>query len=125
MSAARRTLHATVPGLKAGYEQRDFPVEERNDRLCLVGSRDGRDGSVTIHQDVNLYVSLLAKTQSLGHTISEDRKGWVQVTRGSIMINEQPATAGDGVAIDGPLTLSIIAEDDAEFLLFDMGDSTA
>ena len=108
-------------GLEPSYEQKHFGVAERASQLRLVGSRNGRDGSITIHQDVDLYAAVLAPNQSVQHTLADGRKGWVQVARGAIRLNGEALTAGDGVALSGPLAIDIEATDDAEVLLFDMG----
>ena len=109
-------------GLEPGYEQTTFPDEEKRGRLCLIGSRDGRDGSVTIHQDVNLYLALLSDGDVISHALSASRKVWLQVTRGALQFEDQPLAAGDGVSIEGPATISLTGNSDAELLLFDMGE---
>lgn len=104
-----------------GYEQIGFPPEERSGRLRLVGSRDGRDGSVSIRQDVDMYLALLTSGQAVSHEIAQGRKGWLHVATGTVKINgEQQARAGDGMAIEGPETVTIRGASDAEILLFDM-----
>ena len=108
-------------GLRPGYEQKAFPDEEKRGRLRLVGSRDGRDGSLTIHQDVDLYASLLRANDSVSYELGEDRNGWVQVARGSVRLDDNELSAGDGVALKGARTLTFEGVDDAEILLFDMG----
>ncbi|MEE4162737.1 MAG: pirin family protein [Woeseiaceae bacterium] len=108
-------------GLEPGYEQRAFPAAEKRGRLKLVGSRDGRDGSVTIHQDVDLYASLLGADESVSHELGDERRGWVQVARGSVRLNGNELTAGDGVALRGEQAVIIDGIDDAEILMFDMG----
>jgi len=108
-------------GLAPSYEQKTFSDTEKRGALRLIGSRDGREGSVTIHQDVDLYAALLAKGEKVSHEIAPGRGGWVQVARGSVSLNGETLAEGDGVAIaaSGPLRLEGIA--DAEILLFDMG----
>ncbi len=108
-------------GLEPSYEQKNFSAEEKQGRLRLVGSRDGRDGSVTIHQDVNLYSSLLDGDDDIEFELGEGRNGWVQVARGSLNLNGETLTAGDGVAIRGARTLRFDHAEKAEILLFDMG----
>ncbi len=108
-------------GLQPSYEQKSFTTEERRGRLRLVGSHDGRDGSVTIHQDVNLYATLLSEDDSVSHELINGRKGWVQVARGSVVLNDEPLYSGDGVAIEGPATITLTGGSEAEVLLFDMG----
>ena len=108
-------------GAEPGYEQKTFSSEEKQGRLRLVGSRDGRDGSVTIHQDVDLYASLLGADDAVSHGLGEGRNGWVQVARGSVRLNGNELSAGDGVALKGEQAVTIEGIDDAEILLFDMG----
>jgi redox-sensitive bicupin YhaK (pirin superfamily) len=109
------------PGLEPGYEQKTFSAEEKRGRLRLVGSRDGRDGSVTIHQDVDLYATLLGERESVSHALQPGRKAWVQVAQGTATLNGEQLYPGDGVAVDeaGDLELASTSED-AEILLFDM-----
>jgi redox-sensitive bicupin YhaK (pirin superfamily) len=108
-------------GLDPGYEQKNFPAAERRGGLRLIGSRNGRDGSVTIHQDVDLYAALLGDGERVSQALAEGRKGWVQVARGSASLNDRQLYPGDGVAIQGPVSVDILASSEAEILLFDMG----
>ncbi len=107
-------------GLAPGYEQKTFPEASRRDGLRLVGSRDGRDGSLTIHQDVDLYAALLSAGESIRHATTPARKVWVQVVRGQVTANDSAAKAGDGIAIEGADEVVISATSGAEILLFDM-----
>ncbi|MBI2340032.1 MAG: pirin family protein [Deltaproteobacteria bacterium] len=108
-------------GLKPGYEQKTFSPEEKRGKLCLVASRDGRNGSVTIHQDVDLFCSLLEKGQTLDWSVPTGRHGWVQVIRGEMKINGQSLREGDGAAISDEKSLKMTASQASEFLLFDLG----
>lgn len=107
-------------GLVPGYEQKAFALAQRQGQLRLVGSRDGRGGSITIHQDVDLYASVLTAGDVLEHELAANRKGWLQVVRGTLQLNGQMLQPGDGVGIEGPQSLVIEAASDAEALLFDM-----
>jgi redox-sensitive bicupin YhaK (pirin superfamily) len=108
-------------GLAPSYEQKAFTAEEKRSRLRLVGSRDGRDGSVTIHQDVDLYATLLADGEAVRHTLRDGRLGWVQVARGTATLNGEQLHPGDGVAIDTAGAVELVGtSDDAELLLFEM-----
>ena len=107
-------------GLTPGYEQRSFADAEKRGRLRLVASRDGRDGSVTLHQDVDLYVALLAPGESATHTLAPGRKAWLQVAAGTARVDGERLGAGDGVAMADRDSVAIDATDDAEILLFDM-----
>ncbi|MEZ5592752.1 MAG: pirin family protein [Gammaproteobacteria bacterium] len=108
-------------GLEPSYEQIRVANEDKRGQLKLIGSRDGRAGSVTIHQAVDLYATLLSDGEAVSHELAAGRKGWVQVARGSAVINEQSLYPGDGVAIEGPQTLTLTGTSDTEILLFDMG----
>lgn len=108
-------------GLAPGYEQKTFSAAEKQGRLKLIGSRDGREGSVTIHQDVNLYSTLLGKGEAVDHTIAPGRGGWVQVARGTVSLNGEKLREGDGVAVSSSGSLRIEGLADTEVLLFDMG----
>lgn len=106
-------------GLPPGYEQKAVgPAIEG--RLGLVGSPDGREGSVTIHQDVDLYATRLQPGQSLDLPLRPGRVQWVQLARGEAALNTVALSAGDGAAIRDESKLAIIAETEAEALVFDM-----
>ncbi|MEP1931877.1 MAG: pirin family protein [Roseibium sp.] len=106
--------------LQPSYEQKAFPDVDRQDTLRLIGSRDGRDGSVVIHQDVNLFSSLLSTDQSVTYEIEVGRKVWVQLIKGALNINSQSLAVGDGLGILENGTITLSAQDNAEFLLFDL-----
>jgi len=108
-------------GIAPGYEQKTFTEEEKHGKLRLVGSRDGREGSITIHQDVSLYAAALQDGETVNHALAEGRVAWLQVVRGAVKLNDQPLTAGDGAAIAQESKLMLQgASNDAEVLLFDM-----
>ncbi len=107
-------------GLEPGYEQAHFAREDKLNRLRLIVSRDGRDDSLTIHQDVNLFASVLEKDRTVTHEADAGRKLFVQVVRGELDVNGQPLAAGDGARLEGERRLTISAANDAELLLFDM-----
>jgi redox-sensitive bicupin YhaK (pirin superfamily) len=107
-------------GLPPSYEQRAFPAADRRGTLRLVASRDGRDGSVTVHQDVRLYVGTLEAGEELSHRLGDDRHAWVQVIRGAVLLNSTPLTAGDGAAVSKETVLQVRATDAAELLLFEL-----
>ena len=107
-------------GLTPGYEQRAFSDEEKRDRLRLIASRDGRDGSVTIHQDASVYAALLTQGQVVTHAFGTGRGGWLQVVKGSVTLNRIALSAGDGAAMEGETELEITAVKDSELLLFDL-----
>ena len=108
-------------GIKPGYEQKTFTEAEKQGRLRLVGSRDGREGSITIHQNVDLYAASLQQDEEVSHTLAEGRVAWLQVARGAVQLNQQTLTAGDGAAISEEALITLRgASGAAEVLLFDM-----
>jgi redox-sensitive bicupin YhaK (pirin superfamily) len=107
-------------GLQPGYEQKAFAPAERSNRLKLVASRDGRDGSLTIHQDAELYTTLLSKGGSVTHPLKSGRYAWVQIARGAATLNGMALKAGDGAAVSNEKALELTATADAEVLIFDL-----
>src|SRR4051812_33703717 len=83
-------------GLPPSYDQRSFPEAERQGRLRLVASPDGRDGSLTVQQDVRVFLSSLSEGQQVTHQLERGRYAWLQVLRGSVQLNGLDLTAGDG-----------------------------
>lgn len=107
-------------GIEPGYEQTYFPPEEKRGRLRLVASRDGRDGSVTIHQDAELYATLLEVGEEVRHPLRGGRHAWVQVARGTVTVNGHDLQAGDAAALSDETEVTLRAGDSAEVLLFDL-----
>ncbi len=108
------------PGHQPGYEQKTFPAEEKRGKLRLIASPDGQDGSVTIHQDAKLYVSLLEPGQQVEHGFSKGRHGWLQVAKGAVEVNGKALNQGDGATISDEQKLTIKGSADSEVLLFDL-----
>ena len=113
-------IHPDTPRLAPGYEQKHFDMQERQGKLRLVGSRDGRDGSIVIHQDVSLYASLLAPNDRVEHTLASGRHAWIQLVRGTITVNGKTLKGGDGASISNEEKLVIEASTPSELLLFDL-----
>lgn len=107
-------------GLEPGYEQKTFARDEMTERLRLVASKDARDGSVSIHQDVNLYSAVLTPGSKVSHDLGEGRYAWLQVATGKMDLNGTKLEYGDGAAISNESVLNIQAGEDAEILLFDL-----
>lgn len=107
-------------GLTPSYEQKAFPEAERQGRLRLVASRDGRDGSVTVHQDVALYAGLLGEGQRVEQDLAPGRHAWLHLARGSVEVDGELLEAGDAAAISDPGTIRLAARGSAEVLLFDL-----
>jgi redox-sensitive bicupin YhaK (pirin superfamily) len=113
-------IHPEQQGLKPGYQQTYFPVEEKRGRLRLIVSPDGHDGSVTIHQDACLYATVLDPGQEVVHRTSRERYLWVQVVSGSIRANATILQQGDGAAVSDETQLTLTGQQSAEVLLFDL-----
>jgi len=108
-------------GVTPSYEQKFFDAESKRGVLRLIASRDGRDGSVTIHQDADLFASVLGKGVSVEHELSAGRHAWLQVVRGKVAANGVELTAGDGAAVSAESKLTVEgSEDGSEILLFDL-----
>ncbi|HZI12547.1 MAG TPA: pirin family protein [Myxococcus sp.] len=107
-------------GLKPGYEQKAFDMKERQGRFRVVASPDGRDGSLTVHQDVVLHSTLLGGGEKAEHALAPGRHAWLQVARGSGTLNGVTVKAGDGVAVSEEDRLVLVAETPMEALLFDL-----
>jgi quercetin 2,3-dioxygenase len=106
--------------LAPGYEQKAFTEDERRGQLRLIASTDGRDGSVTVRQDVSVFASILGEGQSVRRDMDQTRYGWIQVARGELTVNGQRAAQGDGAIAMGESSLEILAEKPSEILLFDL-----
>lgn len=107
-------------GLASGYEQKFFSEDEKRNRLRLVASPNGEDGSVHIQQDARMYATLLDNGENVSHTFAKGRAGWLHVARGSAELNGQALKAGDGAAISDETEITLRSNDGAEVLLFDL-----
>ncbi|MEM1400759.1 MAG: pirin family protein [Pseudomonadota bacterium] len=107
-------------GLEPSYEQATLPAADTDGGIRLIGSRDGRDGSMTIHQDVDLSLARLNGDQTVTASIAPGRIAWAQVARGSVSINGQGMVAGDGLALKDETSVVMTSGTNAEVLLFDM-----
>jgi quercetin 2,3-dioxygenase len=107
-------------GLKPAYDQKNFTEAEKRGKLRLIASPDGREGSVKIRQDNELYATVLSEGDSLKHALKPDRHAYVQVARGSVKLNGKPLDTGDGAAISAEKAVELTGVKDAEVLLFDL-----
>jgi quercetin 2,3-dioxygenase len=121
MSAGRGIRHSEFNS-SPSYEQKTFSTAEKRGRLRLVGSRDGRDGSVTIHQDADMYAGLLAQGETVTHEVAPGRQVWVQVATGSVTADGETLQAGDAVAVTEARRMKLAGAGDgvAEVLVFDL-----
>jgi hypothetical protein len=107
--------------IQPSYEQKTFSTADKQGKLRLVGSRDGREGSVVIHQDINLYASILGDRESVTHQLSPGRVAWVQIAKGELQLADLTLTAGDGAAIESESAITLTSRSpNSELLLFDM-----
>jgi quercetin 2,3-dioxygenase len=107
-------------GLQPSYEQKAFPQDDRHNRLRLVASPDGQDGSLTIRQDARLYLGSLDQDRELTYALPGNRHAWLQVLRGSVELSGLALSAGDGTALSEESALAIRAKSPSEVLLFDL-----
>ena len=114
-------LFPDAKGHAPRYGQRSFPAEGRFNRFQLLASRDGREGSLEIHQDVELYVADLDPGASVERSIAAGRGAWVQVARGSVDLKGHVLRQGDGAALEEETTIRLTGVEVAQVLLFDLG----
>lgn len=107
-------------GLAPSYEQREFPDEERRGRLRPIATPDGRDGSLTIHQDAEILDALLEPGEEARHRIAPGRHAWVHVARGRVELNGRELGEGDGAAASEEGELTLRGVDRADVLVFDL-----
>ncbi|HEX7927049.1 MAG TPA: pirin family protein [bacterium] len=106
--------------LQPSYEQKSIPIDQANGSLRLVASPDGRDGSVTVHQNVSLYAAKLPAGGKAEHALGPERHAWLQVVRGGVTANGETLQAGDGLAVSEEAAMKLEAKDGAEVLVFDL-----
>jgi quercetin 2,3-dioxygenase len=107
-------------GHKPAYDQKNFTEAEKRGKLRLLASPDGREGSVKIRQDNELYATVLGPGDSVKHALKPERHAYVQVARGSVKLNGKPLETGDGAAISAEQSVELTGVQDAEVLLFDL-----
>ncbi|HYM19876.1 MAG TPA: pirin family protein [Candidatus Kapabacteria bacterium] len=113
-------IFPNVKNLTPSYEQKRFEDADKKNRLRLVASSDGADGSVTINQDAKVFASMLDKGENLNYDLSSGRGAWLQVISGSLSIGGNELSKGDGAAITDETKLSVTANENSHFLLFDL-----
>ena len=107
-------------GYKPAYDQKYFSPEDKRGTLRLLVSPDGRDGSVKIRQNNELYATILGSGEKVKHELKPERYAYVQVARGSVTLNGKKLETGDGAEISEEKSLEIVGADEAEVLLFDL-----
>ncbi len=110
-------------GIEPSYEQKFFPDEEKLNRLRVIASREANDGAVKIHQDAKLLATILEDGKSVSYDLKSGRGAWIQVVQGSVNVNGQTLSAGDGAAISEEEKIMLTGNANgkrAEVLLFDL-----
>ncbi len=107
-------------GYKPVYDQKHFSDDEKRGKLRLLISPDGREGSVQIRQDNELYATVLGPGETVKHELKKDRHAYVQVARGSVTLNGEKLETGDGAAISEEKSIELSGVKDAEVLVFDL-----
>ena len=107
-------------GIDPGYEQKRFTPQDKRGRLCLVASPDGRDGSVTIHQDAFVYATLLDGAERVVHALAPGRRAYLHLVRGALRANAQALSAGDALKATDVAEIVLEQGEQAEALLFDL-----
>ncbi len=113
-------IEPDIQGAQPGYEEKQFGPAEKQGQLRLIASPDGREGSVTIHQEAYLYASMLDGKDAVTHRLAPGRRAYVHVARGSVKVNGKPLEGGDGVRIEDEPTIELKDAREAEVLLFDL-----
>jgi redox-sensitive bicupin YhaK (pirin superfamily) len=107
-------------GLTPSYDQRAFPEVERQGKLRVVASPDGRDGSLTIHQDAEIFLATLDAGNDVAHKLAPGRHAWVQVLRGAVTLQDVSLSVGDGAAVSDQSLVALKAAQPAEVMVFDL-----
>jgi len=107
--------------LTPGYQQKEFPLDAKLARWCLLASPDAAQGSLLIHQDARVFAARLDGAETLDYSIAAGRKAYLHVARGSLQANGQSLSAGDALMYEGEAAVELSAAREAEVLLFDMG----
>lgn len=113
-------IEPNARGIVPSYEQKPFAPAEKRGRLRLVASPDGREGSVTIHQDAYLYAALLDGAERATHPLERNRRAYVHVVRGRVSVNGTPLAAGDALKASAVGEIVLEQGEGAEVLLFDL-----
>ncbi len=112
-------VHPDKDNLTPAHYESTFP-KKQGEPLHLLASKEGKDSSLQIHQDVLLYRLNLVKNDSFAFLINPNRFIWVQIVKGPVMINGNTLEAGDGLQVSAEKQLSFEAIQDTELLLFDL-----
>jgi quercetin 2,3-dioxygenase len=113
-------IEPNVKGIQPGYEEKHFDAISKKGQLKLIASPDGRDGSVSIHQDATIHAAILDGDDVVTYQLAQGRKGYVHVVRGKLQINDEQLVGGDALKISGESVIKLTRAQAAEVLLFDL-----
>lgn len=113
-------IYPSQRSLAPNYVEKHFPLEDRRNRLRLLASPGGRDGSLPIHQAAELWTAVLDEGSTVEHRLADGRHAWLQLASGEVDLNGVTLRAGDGAAVSGETALEITARQASELLLFDL-----
>jgi redox-sensitive bicupin YhaK (pirin superfamily) len=113
-------IQPNVLDIAPGYEEKHYPLESKRGRLRLIASGDGRDGSVTIHQDASVYATCIDGKDDVEHMLAFGRRGYVHVVRGTVWANGTQLHGGDALKLTRETSVKLVDAVDAEVLVFDL-----
>jgi redox-sensitive bicupin YhaK (pirin superfamily) len=113
-------IQPNVAGIPPSYEEKHFPAEDKQGKLRLVASGDGREGSVLIHQDASVYASIMNGADRIEHPLAKGRTGYVHVIRGRVTANGVPLAGGDALKLSNEPAVVLADAEGAELLVFDL-----
>ncbi len=113
-------IEPSVQGVNPSYEEKRFAAQENKGRLRLIASPDGREGSVTIHQDACVYAGVIEAGDAVRQALEAGRRAYVHVARGAVTVNGQKLKAGDGAKISGASEIALSEGSGGEVLVFDL-----
>ena len=106
--------------LEPDWEEKNFDEDAKRDTLLLVASKTGRDGSLSLNQDLDLYATRLDAGKSISHKLADGRDAWLQVAEGTVTVGDVTLNKGDGASISEEDGFTLTAEKDAHILVFDI-----
>ena len=113
-------IEPKITGVKPGYEEKQFGLADKKGQLRLVASPNGREGSVTIHQDATVYASMLDGKDAVTHRLATGRRAYIHVARGAVKVNGTALKDGDGARVENESSIELKDAREAEVLLFDL-----
>ena len=107
-------------GIVPSYEQKKYSEKEKRGKFRLIASREGREGSVTLHQDADVFATILGAGEKAAYSLRPGRHAWLQVARGSVALNNLLLKEGDGAAVSDETSFGITGKKESELILFDL-----